>query len=94
VATEPCAYWSFDYDIFNPPVPNPSKVPIPQFVSVLNDKGDRCHGNLHNVSDDRLKKVFKRQTEDALRICADGISEPFTADRVIDLCNQHYPDPT
>jgi hypothetical protein len=80
--------------MFNPPTPNPNKVPVPQLVNVLSDTGDDCHANLHNVSDERLKKARREQTEQTLRICAGGVSEPFTADRAIELINLHYPDPT
>lgn len=94
MAGEPCAYWRFDSEIFQPPVANPNNVPRPEIISKVSDTKDRCHSNLHNVSDERLKKALKRETENNLRICVGGTSEPFTADRAIELFNRHYPDPT
>ena len=92
VAGEPCAYWRFDHEMFNPPIQNPKNIPV--LVHVPSHTGDDCHANLHNVSDDRLKNARKHQTEQTLRICVGGVSEPFTADRAIELINIHYPDPT
>jgi hypothetical protein len=93
VAGEPCAYWVFDHGVFNPPTPNPHRVPVPVLVPIPSETGDDCHKNLHNVSDDRLRNARKYQTEQTLRICVGGVSEPFTADRAIELISLHYPDP-
>ena len=93
VASDPCAYWPFDTSIFDPPNPNPDKLPAPVLIPVPSETGDDCHRNLHNVSDNRFDKYRKIQTEQDLRICLNGRNEPFTADRAIELFNQFYPDP-
>lgn len=93
VAGEPCVYWRLDCDVFNPPTPNPRKGQAPILVPVPSATGDPCHLNLHHVSDARLKNARRYQNEQTLSICVGGRSEPFTADRAIELVNLHYPDP-
>ena len=93
IAPEPCVYWAFNISIFNPPNPNPNHLPSPVLVSAPSDTGDPCHRNMHNVSDNRFDKYRRTQTEQDLRICANGRSEPFTANRAIELYKQYYPDP-
>ena len=94
VGPEPCAYWRFDTNIFNPPIPNPNRIQPPELIPSPSASGDECHRNLHQVSDNRLERTFREPGIEAmLGICAYGTSEPFTVDRAIELCNQYYPDP-
>ena len=94
VAPQPCAFWTFDTDSFIPKPPNKEKIKAPEIVSVPSDTGDHCHRNVHNISDNRLGKAFRRpETEHGLRLCFDGHAEAFTADRAIELLHHHFPDP-
>src|SRR5258708_6958154 len=91
IAPEPCVYWVFDPAIFNSQLPGS---PEPVLVKIASKSGDDCHRNMHNVSDTRFDKFRRKQlSESNLRICVDGRSEPFSADREIELYNRHFPDP-
>src|SRR5450756_66573 len=39
VGPKPCSYWRFDTSIFDPPTPNPQRIPIPELVAVPSDTG-------------------------------------------------------
>ena len=94
VAPQPCAYWRFDTNEFNPPSPNPQNLTAPVMLEVPSDTGDDCHRNVHHVSDSRLEKKFKKlQANMALRLCVDGHSQTFSVEQATALYNQHFPDP-
>ena len=94
VGPEPCAYWAFDPEIFNPPNKNPHHLKAAALIPDQSDTQDVCHRNMHHVSDNRLTKAFKRpETEANLRLCVGAQSLPFSADRAIELVNERYPDP-
>src|SRR5687767_2382846 len=40
VFQQPCAYWTFDTDLFQPPNPNPQHIPTPVLVNQPSDSGD------------------------------------------------------
>jgi hypothetical protein len=91
IGPEPCAFWRFDTSLLDPPDPNPAQIKSPVIVEVPSDSGDLCHRNIHCVGNSRLERKFKEHAkEEAMRICADGRSKTFTADRAIELYNQHY----
>jgi hypothetical protein len=80
----------FDTAIFNPLTSN---VPSPTLLTIASISGDDCHRNIHHISDHQFDKFRKKQLSDHdLRICVDGKSEPFSADRAIELYNRYFPD--
>jgi hypothetical protein len=71
----PCALWRFDTDIFDPP--------SPELIPDLGSTGDPCHRNMHNVSDNRLKRKYRKAESGSaengvLQLCYDGSIEDFT----------------
>ena len=49
-------------------------------IQVTSNTGDECHYNLHNVSDNRLEKAFKRaqRTGAVLQLCFSPEEQPET----------------
>ncbi len=92
LAPQPCGFVAFDFEnAFPPPSPKHEK---PVYVPSPSTTGDDCHGNVHHISDDRLKKKLRTPEYMAkTHLCVGGKVEPYTHARAIDLLNQHFPVP-
>ena len=78
----PCAFWAFDSAIFDPPDPNPHNLVTPELVQKTTESGDTCHHNMHNVSDNRLKREYRAaEGRGELMLCIDGNLEEFSHER-------------
>ena len=85
VAGVPCGLWLFDPAAFEPKGSAPKHIKSPVLLPKPSDTGDGCHRNLHNVSDNRLEKAFKReQAMGRLKLCWDGDLVEFTHERAVE----------
>jgi hypothetical protein len=91
VFQQPCAYWSFDTELLQPPNPNPEGIPVPVLVKAPSDSGDECHHTIHHISDGRAKRLFL--TGGHLGLCVEGRGVPFDCELAAHLKQQYYPDP-
>jgi len=89
VATEPCAYWTFELATLPQRLNLPPGGQVPVVVPVVGDP-DECHRNLHHISDDQADKL-RRKINNEIHLCVGGHSEPFTVERATALQAQHYP---
>lgn len=87
---QPCAHWTFDTDILQPPVPNQVGRPVPTLLKVRSTNGDDCHHNIHNLSDSRAKKLFEANMPQGLGLCVDGKAIPFDPILAAELKLRHY----
>ena len=84
VTGAPCGLWCFSTTDFEPPTPNPKKIKPPELVQKVSDTGDECHYNLHNVSDNRLGKAYRRAEASAmLQLCFGEAREALTHQRAV-----------
>lgn len=81
---------TFDFGELFPAPPGKSD---PVFVSQASDTGDDCHGNLHHISEKRLKRDLRAAGMIAqMRLCVDGRVEAFSIERAIELRAAGFPD--
>ena len=93
VASDPCAYWTFELDALPQRLNVSPDAPRPVVVEVAGDP-DECHRNLHHMSDGQADKLRRRINHEVeVRLSVNGRSEAFTEERVIALINEHWPDP-
>ena len=84
VAGAPCGLWCFGTTDFEPPTPNPQKIKAPALIQKDSDTGDKCHYNLHKVSDNRLGKAYRRaEASGMLKLCFEEAVEGFTHERAV-----------
>jgi hypothetical protein len=88
---QPCGFVAFNFEEAFP-VPQGGRPPV--FIATPSNTGDECHGNVHHISDDRLKKVLRTKPfEGKTHLCVDGRVEPYTHERAVELVNAYFPDP-
>jgi hypothetical protein len=91
LAPQPCGFVLFDFEEAFPPPPGKDKA---LFVPSVSSTGDKCHGNVHHVSDDRLKKRLRKPDyQSKTYLCASGKVEPYTHERAVALLEEYFPDP-
>ena len=91
---EPCAYWTFETNLLQPPDPNPQNIPTPVLVNAPSATGDACHYTIHNITDSRAQRLFEQRVTDGhLRLCVDGHSIAFDCETATRLKGESYPDP-
>ncbi len=82
---EPVVYWTFDPAILQPRVEDDPTWEV-HVLETPSDTGDPCHRNIHGFSNNRANKIFKRHADvDEMMICAGGVAEPFSWDRIREL---------
>jgi hypothetical protein len=90
----PCAFWTFDTAILQPPTPNADQIPEPVLVQQDSHSGDTCHYNIHHLGDSRAKRIFDAQApQGGLGLCVEGVAVPFDPALAADLKRQHFADP-
>lgn len=79
---QPCAFWTFDSALLDPPNPNPDAVRTPVLRQIDSDTGDRCHHTIHHLSDSRAQRIFENRIGDGrLGLCDGNRLEDFSCER-------------
>jgi hypothetical protein len=82
---DPCAFWTFDLSLLDPPNPNPKGFKAPDVISTQSPTGDDCHRNIHNVEPKRADGIRKNIPLGNVTLCINGTCEQFTLERAVEL---------